>query len=97
MSLARSVLAAWLKRLLATVPEHFGGVFVAIESAVVTNMIGNNHVELLVLQLAQRIVTNVFSLCGKTDRERSIVKGRNGRQDILRAHEFDSHLSGGSF
>ena len=62
-----------------------------IETTIVADSIGDDHIESLVLQLATRIVTHILRFRRETDRKRGVVEPCHGRQNILAADQFQRH------
>jgi hypothetical protein len=46
-------------------PENLDGIFVAIEAAVITYSVRDDHIQVLFLQLAKRVLANVAGFGGE--------------------------------
>ena len=61
-----------------------------IETTVVTNPVGHDHIEVLVFELAERILADVFGFRCESDRERCIVECGYGGENVRRPDEVDA-------
>ena len=73
---------------LAAGPDHRQRIVIAVEGDAVADLVGRNHVELLALELAARVLLDIVGLGGEADDEGPLRHVGDRLDDVRRGLEF---------